>query len=508
VLSAAAAVAGTDPLVLAIDQGTSSTKALLVAADGRVVSRAVAPVTEQQPHPGWVEQSADELWDSVRRAVAQCVDPVLADRVVAVGLSNQRESLVLWERRTGRPVGPLLSWQDQRTAGQCRELAADGVGDLVRSVSGLPLDPMFSALKARWLLDTYDPDRSRSRAGELCLGTVDSWLLSRFGSGHVTEVGNASRTQLLNVATRQWDDRLLDLFDVPSAILPQVTPSTGDFAVVRGLAPLPDGVPLLAVMGDSHAALFAHAGWQKGVVKATYGTGSSVMAIGDADDPGLCRSIAWDLTGPVTVVEGNIRSAGRTLSWLAELFDTDVTQLLAQAEQAGQDSRLHLVPAFGGLGAPWWEPDAIAVLSGMTLATRRGDLALAALHAVAMQVDDVVAAVERAVGGVRLQRADGGLTRSDRLMRFQADLGGRRIARSVDPDLSCRGVADAAGVAAGLWSMSDLEQRQRPADEFMPSMDESYREAVRAAWHAAVERALPLPSRPDLRRRSLRGRST
>ncbi|GAA3161826.1 hypothetical protein GCM10020001_102760 [Nonomuraea salmonea] len=358
-----------DPLILAVDQGTSSTKALLVDARGRVVSRAVAPLSESQPRPGWVEQDPAELWQSVRRAVAECVTPAGAGRVAGIGISNQRESLVLWERRTGEPVGPLLSWQDQRTAGRCHELA--GAAELVRSVSGLPLDPMFSALKARWLLDTYDPDRRR--AGELCLGTVDSWLLSRFGGEHLIEAGNASRTQLLDVATGDWDDRLLELFGVPREVLPRVVPSCAAFPAARGLAPLPDGVPVLAVMGDSHAAMFAHAGWRPGVVKATYGTGSSVMAIsrsgrtgqtgrtgrtGEVGEVGevrgLCRSIAWDLgDGPALCVEGNIRATGRMVSWLADLFGVPVPELLKEAESA---DGVHFVPAFGGLGAPGGTP--------------------------------------------------------------------------------------------------------------------------------------------------------
>ncbi|MEV1173526.1 FGGY family carbohydrate kinase [Nonomuraea sp. NPDC049784] len=480
------------PLILAVDQGTSSTKALLVDAGGRVVSRAVAPVTESQPRPGWVEQSAEELWQSVRRAVADCVDRGQAARVAGVGFSTQRESLVLWERRTGEPAGPLISWQDQRTAAQCHELAATGAVELVRSVSGMPLDPMFSALKARWLLDTYDPDRRRSRAGELCLGTVDSWLLSRFGGEHVTEVGNASRTQLLDVGTGDWDLRLLDLFGVPREVLPRVVASSGGFPGVRDLAPLPDGVPVLAVMGDSHAAMFAHAGWRPGVVKATYGTGSSVMAIGDAGDaPGLCRSIAWDLEdGPAQAVEGNIRATGRTISWLAELFGVRADQLLAEAEDIDPGG-VHFVPAFGGLGAPWWEPDATPVVTGLSLGTRRGQLVAAALEAVAFQVEDVVAAIDQAAGRVRVLMADGGLTRSARLMRLQADLSGRTVARSGEHDLSGLGAADAAGLAAKLWTLEQLEQRPRPADAFEPALDETERAARKAAWHESVRRSRP-----------------
>jgi glycerol kinase len=487
------------PLVLAIDQGTSSTKALLVDAGGRVVARGSAPLAEYQPRPGWVEQSADELWQSVRLAVRACVDPALAKDVAGIGISNQRESLVLWERSTGRPVGPLLSWQDQRTVAQCRELAATGAGDLVRSVSGMPLDPMFSALKARWLLDTYDPDRRRGLAGELCLGTVDSWLLSRLRDDqgeHVVEVGNASRTQLLDVRSGQWDARLLDLFGVPREVLPRVVASTGDgFPAARGLDPLPDGVPVLAVLGDSHAAMFAHAGWRPGVVKATYGTGSSVMAIGDGGDaPGLCRSIAWDIGGPVLAVEGNIRATGRAVTWLADLFGVTSERLLADAGEE-EPGGVHLVPAFGGLGAPWWEPDATAVLTGVTAGTRRGQLVAAALEAVAFQVEDVVSAVERAVGQVRVLLADGGLTRSARLMRLQAEISGRVVVRSGEHDLSCMGAADAAALAAGLCTYDDLEERARPGHEFRPAGGEEERAARLAAWHEAIGRARPARER-------------
>jgi glycerol kinase len=478
------------PLVLAVDQGTSSTKAILVDATGRAVGRAVAPLSERQPKPGWVEQDADELWRSVQHAVRDCVDPALAHRIAAVGLSTQRESLVLWDRRTGEPLGPLLSWQDQRTTAQCRDLVAAGAGPLVRSVSGMPLDPMFSALKAGWLLDTYDPERRRARAGELCLGTVDSWLLSRFGGEHLTEVGNASRTQLLNVETRQWDDRLLDLFAVPASVLPRVLGSCDDFPATADLAPVPDGTPVRAVLGDSHAAMFAHAGWRPGVVKATYGTGSSVMALGAGGDcAALCRSVAWDVTGPVLAVEGNIRSTGRTLTWLAALFGADEQTLLHEATDP--PGRVQFVPAFGGLGAPWWEPDAVAVLSGLTLATRRGDLVTAALYAVAHQVEDIVSAAESVVGDVRQLRCDGGLTRSTRLMQIQADISGRRVARSAEPDLSALGAADAAGLAAGLWSLADLETRPRPATDFHPATDEATRTDHRACWRAAVDRARP-----------------
>lgn len=471
------------PLVLAIDQGTGSTKALLVDGAGEVVAKAASPVGQSHPRPGWVEQSPDEIWASVRRAVHDCVPAELADRVVAVGVSSQRESLVLWDRRTGEPAGPLLGWQDRRTAAVCAELAATGVGDLVRSVSGLPLDPMFSALKARWLLDTHDPGRT----GRFCLGTVDSWLLSRFGGAHRTEIGNASRTQLMDLASGQWDDRLLELFRVPRDVLPEIVASTGPFPAVRDLAPLPDGVPVRAVMGDSHAALFAHGGWRPGVVKATYGTGSSVMAVGDGGaGAGLCRTVAWEIDKPVLALEGNILATGQTIVWLAEVLGTTPDALLAEAAAATPDG-VHLVPAFGGLGSPWWNPDATTVLSGMTLATRRPQLAAAAVESVAFQVADVVSAIEQVTGPVDVLVSDGGLTRSDHLMQLQAEISGLPVARSREPDLSALGVAQLAGMCAGVWSWADLEGRPRRTDEFRPRGSAADR---RDAWRRAVERSM------------------
>jgi glycerol kinase len=475
------------PLVLAIDQGTGSTKALLVDAEGTVVARGSSPLGQSHPRPGWVEQPPDELWASVRRAVRDCVPDELAPRVVAVGISNQRESLVLWDRRSGEAVGPLLGWQDRRTAAACAELAATGAGDLVRAVSGLPLDPMFSALKAQWLLDAHDPERT----GRYCLGTVDSWLLSRLGGPHRTETGNAARTQLMDVATGQWDERLLELFRVPRAALPEIVGSTGPFPAVRDLAPLPDGVPVLAVLGDSHAALFAHGGWRPGVVKATYGTGSSIMAVGDGSADGLCRTVAWEIDdiGKIALaLEGNILATGQTLVWLAELLGTTPDVLLAEAATTSSDG-VHLVPAFGGLGAPWWNPDATTVACGMTLGTRRAQLAAAAVESVAFQVADVVSAIEAAAGQVDVLVCDGGLSRNDHLMQLQADISGRRVARSSEADLSALGAAHLAGLRAGLWSWPDLENQPRAADEFHPRGSDAERSARREAWLGAVERS-------------------
>jgi glycerol kinase len=468
--------------VLAIDQGTSATKAVLVDATGAIAARATAPIALATPRPGWVEQSAPEIWASVQAAVAACLDGRDPGRVAAVGLSNQRESLGLWDRRTGEPLGPLLSWQDRRTAGDVGRLRGDA--DEVAALSGLPLDPMFSALKARWLLAAHG-------GRDVCLGTVDSWLLSRFGGGHLIEAGNASRTQLLDVRARDWSPRLLELFGVPRAALPDVVPSTGPFPAVRGLPPLRDGTPVAAVMGDSHAALFAHAGWHRGRVKATYGTGSSIMAVADpgAWTPGpLCLTIGWhDDRGPAYALEGNIRSSAATLAWLGRLFGLAPA---AVAERAAPESDgVHLVPAFGGLGAPWWDDDAVGLISGLTFASGLPQLARAALESIAFQVEDVVAAVDAVAGPVETLLADGGPTANPVLMQLQADTSGRTVARSATAELSALGAAHLAGRAVGLWSAEELEALPRPATTFAPGEDAASRAARRRAWHGAVARA-------------------
>jgi glycerol kinase len=477
-------------MLLAIDQGTSATKAVLVGADGSIRARGTAQVGQSHPQPGWVEQSADELWLSMRTAVADCLRDGTPEPIAAVGLSTQRESLVLWERGGGRPVGPLLSWQDQRTAPHCARLRTAGAGERVRAASGLPLDPMFSALKAGWLLDAYDPNRTRSRRGELCLGTVDSWLLSRFGGEHLIELGNAARTQLLNVRDRSWDPELLELFGVPQEVLPRVVASTGPFPAVRDLPPVPDGTPVLAVMGDSHAALYAHAGWRPGQVKATYGTGSSIMSLGEPTDAvsgALCLTIAWDDGEPAYAFEGNIRATGATLTWLAALLGHTPAELAALAGPSSEG--LHLVPAFGGLAAPWWDEEAVGLLSGLTFGSRAPHLARAALESIAFQVEDVVDAMHREVHPVQTLLADGGPTANATLMQLQADTSGRRVEVARTRELSALGVAHLAGTGAGVWTRTALEQLERPRDSYDPVEQAPSRLARTRAWHAAVDRA-------------------
>lgn len=497
-------MAGADrPLVLSVDQGTSATKAVVLDDTGAVVASASVPLAQAHPQPGWAEQDPMEIWSSVQGAVAASLHGLDASRVVGVGLSTQRESTLLWDRDTGRPVGPVLGWQDKRGSGICARLREQGLDEKVRAASGLPIDPMWSASKATWLLDAHDPDRARSARGELCLGTVDAWLLACLGGGHVIEAGNASRTQLLDLATLTWDPELLDAFNVPAEVLPKVLPSAGTFAPAGRLAPLTDDVPVTAVLGDSHAALFAHGIRNPGQVKATYGTGSSVMGLTDGaggDTGELCRTIAWqtdaDIESVAYAVEGNIRSSGATLAWLAEVLDTTPADLAACA--APDSGGVTLVPAFTGLGAPWWDDTAVAVLTGLGLGTRKPHLARAALESIAFQVEDVVAAVERQTGRIDTVLADGGATANRDLMQLQADTSGRTVQRATARDLSALGAAQLAGVAAGLWSLADLERQPRDRERFDPAEDESSRARRQTAWHQAVARARLRPPPADV----------
>jgi glycerol kinase len=449
-----------DDLVLAIDQGTSSTKCLLVGADGQIVRSASAPVPIRYPRPGWVEQDAGEILDSVLTAAADCLADMPRGAVRAVGFSTQRESAVVWDRRTGRPAGPVLGWQDQRTRDYCDGLQEKGHADRVRAVSGLPLDPMFSAAKLRWLLD---------RTPDAAVGTVDSWLLYALTGSHQIEVGNASRTQLLDVRAGAWSPELLDLFGIPSAALPSITPSAGSLGMIGERGGVLAGLPITAVLGDSHAALYAHGASAEGGIKVTYGTGSSVMRLGAVAGDAVCLTVAWN---DRLAAEGNIRSSGATVAWLADLLGVSAEQIGRMAATAASDG-VHLVPAFGGLAAPWWDDAAVGLISGLTLGTRPPQLARAAIESIAHQVTDVV----DAMGGAARLLADGGASENDTLMQIQADLAGVPVRRARAANLSALGAAFLAGGRAE-WSLDYDDFDPRPIDP-----------AVRLAWRDAVARA-------------------
>lgn len=479
------------PLILSIDQGTSSTKCLLVDSDARIVSRGSASLGERHPRPGWVEQDPEQIWTSVREAVNSCVESHPVDSIAAVGISNQRESVVAWDRRTGEPLSPVISWQDRRTASDCDAMRSGNVDELLYRRTGLPLDPMFSALKVKFLLDDLDPSREKARNGEICLGTIDAWILSRFSGRAVIEAGNASRTQLMSLETLGWDDELLALFDIPAACLPDIVSSVGPFPAARDLGAVPDGVPVAAVLGDSHAALFAHGGFNPGRFKATYGTGSSVMGTVErigAIGGGLCFTVAWSAERPTFAVECNIRSAGATLRWLADLLQLSTEAVVSLAKSVS-DTEVSLVPAFNGLGAPWWDRHAVAILSGFSLGTGRASLARAAWESIPHQVADVVEAIERNLGRVDELCVDGAPAMDDDLMQMQADFIGRSIVRSNNVELSALGVAYLAGLRAGVWETSDLNRFIAHQDRFGPKFTAETRHEKRNIWRRSLARA-------------------
>ena len=468
--------------VLAIDQGTQSTKALVVGRGHTITSRGVAPLERTFPRTGWVEQDAEAIWDSVVAATRG-----VSGKIDGISLSTQRETVVAWDSVTGRPIGPALSWQDQRAVAICERLGH--LSSAVEVRTGLLLDPMFSAAKISWLLDAYDPDRTLTRTGRVKVGTIDSWLMWRLTGRHLTEAGNASRTSLLDIGTVAWDPELCDGFNVPMECLPEVVSSMPMVHTVIPLGPAPAGTPVAGVLGDSHAALFANAGWLSGSVKASYGTGSSIMAASETTNAnGLCRTIAWDGPAGVTrALEGNIRSSGATLTWLCELLGVSAPELSALA--LGGSPEVHLVPAFGGLGAPYWDARAVGVLDGLDMSSGRADLARAALESVAFQVYDVLAAVNATGTPATTVLADGGATASDLLMQWQADIAQATVVVSDEPELSALGSADLAGVALAGWSVADLEGLDRPRHAFTPSVSTAVATSAREGWALAVARA-------------------
>lgn len=487
-----------DAVVVAIDQGTSSTKTLAVDLAGEIVDSALIELRQLHPAPGWVEQDAEEIFDSVRRAL-ETLTARLGERVVSIGLSNQRESAVAWNPKTGEALTAVIGWQDRRTADTARELAASGHSEWVRTASGLPLDPMFSALKLSWLLDEIDPDRSRCARGEIALGTVDSWLLFRLTGEHRIEIGNASRTQLLNIRTGRWDERLLTLFNIPAEVLPRIAPSDEASQPVRGIDGLRGGVRIDAVLGDSHSALFAHGVRRPGAVKVTYGTGSSIMGLSDTggdewNSTALVETIAWSRGEHIArAFEGNVLSTGATVLWLSRLFACDVDELDRLARTVPDAAGVVLVPAFAGIGAPWWNPSAKAVISGFDLGTTPAHVARAAFDSITLQIEDVAKAAEAVTGtAVAALLVDGGPARNDWLMQLQADTSDRTVMRPDNPALSGLGVAHLAGLSAGVWTEARLDEIRPDTTAFSANADPTAAEERRHTWLDALGRSFGL----------------
>ncbi len=485
-------------LVLAIDQGTTSTRAVVYDAAGRVRGSVGLELTQHYPRPDRVEHDAEEIWASVLNVVPRALAAAGADAkdVAAVGITNQRETTVLWERSGGRPVARAIVWQDRRTADFCRAHQADE--PMIRERTGLVLDPYFSATKLRWLLQEDAATRSAAEAGRLACGTVDSFLVWRLTGGrvHATDRSNASRTLLLGLKTAAWDAELCRYFGVPEALLPDVRPSAADYGVTSGVGVLPDGVPVLGVAGDQQAALFGQCAFNPGEAKCTYGTGAFFLQhLGSNPTPSrhrLLTTLAASGEGPPCyALEGSVFVAGAAVQWLRDglrLFD-NAAAVEGLAERSDPEQPVVFVPGFVGLGAPHWIPEARGVLFGVTRGTTAADLGRAALEGVAFQVADLIDAAAKDAGQpLRELRVDGGMAANAWFLQCQADVLGLPVAVSPDREATARGAAYLAGLKAGVWSGEDaLRKLEAGGRRFTPQLAAEERAKRLARWRRAVQ---------------------
>ena len=488
--------------ILAIDQGTTGSTALLFNEEGRVVSTAYREVQQIYPHPGWVEQDAKELYRTSLTVAKEALQKVgmTVSQVKGVGITNQRETTIVWDHHTGEPVSNAIVWQCRRTAPLCEELKQKGMSQSIRDKTGLIIDAYFSATKLRWILDHIPEGQHRAQQGDLLFGTVDSWLVWNLTGGaiHITDYSNACRTMLFNIHTLQWDKELLAALDIPEAVLPQVMPSSqlyGETAFgLLGDSPMPLG----ALAGDQQAALFGQACYTPGMAKNTYGTGSFILLnTGDRpvpSDKGLVTTVAWKLAGEVNyAMEGSIFITGAAVQWLRDGLGliAGAADSEALARSVPDSGGVYFVPAFVGLGAPYWDMYARGTIVGLTRGTTREHLVRATLEAIAYQARDVVEAMgAEADLQIPLLRVDGGGTANAFLMQFQADILGVPIQVAAVAETTALGAAYLAGLAVGVWrDTTDIARRWRPSKTYEPSMSTDQRETLYAGWKRAVERA-------------------
>ena len=485
-------------LILAIDQGTTNTKALLVGRGGTPLFRTSSPLPLIVTANGFVEQDALLLWNSVYKCISECLAYAVETgaTIDAIAISNQRETAVAWNAESGLPVANAISWQCGRATRICNRLTPLAPGFHVKT--GLPLAPLVSAAKWAWLLENDEAIKALASEDKLRFGTVDAWLIHQltYGEVHATDLSNASRTGLLNLHTLEWDSDLLKIFAIPRGAMPRLQHSSSSFGLCKAIRGMEE-VPILAAIGDSHAAMFGHGCYAPGTTKATYGTGSSLMALTPglaADTPTLARTVAWSIgTETQFALEGNIAMTGSGVQWVGEFLGLKdpATEVAALATTVPDAGGVYFVPAMVGLGAPYWDPDARGTIAGLGRPHTAAHLARAAVDAIAYQVADVFFAMEDAAGlAIGELHADGGATRNVALMQFQADILGRVVQRSADEELSALGAAWLAGLALGWWSsLQELEALPHPAGRFVPAMNEAERGRLYRGWTNAVRRA-------------------
>jgi len=491
----------TDGAVLALDQGTTATTAIIFGRDGDVLGRATSEFVQHYPKPGWVEHDAEEIWQTSCRVMADALraSGVPAADLEAIGITNQRETAVVWDRASGQPVHRAIVWQSRQTADICARLKEDGHEPLFHERTGLVLDPYFSGTKVRWILDREDDLQRRAEAGELAFGTIDCWLVHRMTAGrsHVTEPTNASRTLLYDIHGKRWDDELLEILRVPAAMLPEVRPSSGVFGETSGIDGVPDGVPIAGIAGDQQAALFGQGCWEPGMAKNTYGTGA-FLVLNTGERPviskrGLLTTLCCDARGGTAyALEGAIFIAGAAVQWLRD--GLGLVRQAAETEEVATSvndtAGVYLVPAFAGLGAPWWDPDARGAIVGLTRGAGRAHVVRAALESIAYQTRDVVDVMNEESGvTLRELRVDGGAAANGFLMQFQADILGVPVDRPALLDTTAAGAALLAGLGTRFWPSADALRETRRRDRlFVPDMSPEERARLHEGWLTAVGR--------------------
>ena len=487
--------------ILAIDQGTTGSRAILFDAAGRTVASAYREFKQFFPKPGWVEHDAQEIWRSCETVIRETIreSKIDSQEVLAIGITNQRETTVMWDRETSRPVHHAIVWQCRRTSDTCRALKKHE--PVIHKKTGLVLDPYFSATKIKWLLDHVPGLRAKAKTGRVAFGTIDSWLIWKLTSGrsHVTDLTNASRTLLLNIKTKKWDPKLLKIFGISAKVLPRLQLSGSIFGTTQSIAGLPAGIPIAGVMGDQQAALYGQGCYEVGTSKNTYGTGCFIMMnTGEkfvSSKAGLLTTLACDFKGrPVYALEGSVFIGGAVVQWLRD--GLKVIESSAATEKAVRrlkdNGGVYVVPAFVGLGAPYWNSEARGLIAGITRGTTMPHIIRACLEAIAYQSRDVFDVMQKAFGSsIRELKVDGGACKNDLLMQFQSNILNTKIVRPKVIELTARGVAHLAGVTMGLWKKSHDLRKQHQIDRiFSPSMKSGKRTRLYQGWLKAVQRAM------------------
>lgn len=492
-------------VIIAIDQGTTGTTVSIINAKGQCLGKVNQEYPQIFPKPGWVEHNPEDIWQTV----GSCTKKVLrktklaAKNIVAIGITNQRETVVVWDRKTGKPVHNAIVWQCRRTADLCRNLKNQGYEKVIKRKTGLVLDPYFSASKLQWIFKNNKSLLRKAKSGELACGTVDTFLLWRLtnGKSHKTDVSNASRTMLMNIKNGKWDQELLDLFQVPHNILPEISSSNAQFGFTKGLSFLPDGIPITGIAGDQQAALFGQACFKQGESKCTFGTGSFIlMNTGEElirSKKGLLTTVAWQLENQKKMtyaLEGGAFICGAAVQWLRDNLgiikkSSDIESLAAQVNSS---EGVEFVPALSGLGAPYWDPEARGIISGLTRGSTKAHIAFATLEAMALQNSDILNVMEKELGRkMKNLKVDGGAAVNNLLMQLQCDYLGQKIVRPQMIETTAAGAAFLAGLGVGLWtSTGEIKKVWQVDKEFKSSMSKKQRGIRMQSWEKAIKRSL------------------